>query len=253
LIEAYCGTFDGTLMPALRMYERMLDDATQRDEGLHAAWASVGCAKIRRRLGHFRETLLWIDQGIDAARKCGDRLSIMALLGWRALMRAETGDVHGGAADVRDAAPLLGTSSPSITTSDACAAIAEAALTISALQPAKDIDDIATAACASLSRSIRTFPSARAMSLLWSGVHHARHGRWRKAEQCWRDGLRAAERFALPYEEAMIRLQLGRAAAGTPRGAAHLQRSRTLFEQLDAARELQRVADALTSAPARRA
>lgn len=250
-IEAYCGTFDGSFATALALYERLLEEARQHEAVLHIAWANLGCVKIRRRFGHFRETLAWIDDGIDAARKCGDRVALIGLLGWRALMRIDTGDPQGAAADLRSAAPLLATNYPAITTADSCAAVAEAALTLAAQQRSKEVDEIAATACAALWRTVRTFPSARPMALLWSGVHHAQHGRSRKAVRCLQEALAAAQRFALPFEEGLIRLELGK-SVNAAEGEPHLLLARELFQRLDAARELHRVDEALTSARARR-
>jgi len=250
-IEAYCGTFDGSWKPALALYDRLLAESRQQDALLHIAWAYVGASKLRRRLGRVHDTLGWIDEGIDVARKCGDRLSVLALTGVRALMRVDTGEFEGAAVDLRAAAPLLGTRSAAVTTPDACAAVAEAALALAIRQPSKETDDIAAAACVALSRSVRTFPSARPVALLWGGVLQAQRGRRTRALRSWRHALAAAEKFALPFEEGLIRLELGKATAGTER-EAHLLRARELFQRLGAARELQRVDEAATSATARR-
>lgn len=251
-IEAYCETFTGAYATADASYQRLLAESTQQDALLHLAWAGVGLGKIARRRGQFAAGQAWIDQGLDAAHRSGDRVSVLMLLGLRASVRAHIGDTAGAIDDVRTATQQIATSSPAVMTIDACAAVAEAALTLLAKEPSAEIDKAATVACASLRRATKIFVTAKPAAMLWTGVLHASHGKLSRAERCWREALRAAERLAMPFEEGLIRLQLGRIAKSVDARNEQLGRARDLFLRLDAAHELRRVEQAFKTSDARR-
>jgi class 3 adenylate cyclase/tetratricopeptide (TPR) repeat protein len=251
-IDAYCETFTGAYASADAAYQRLQAESTQQEAVLHLAWAGVGLGKIARRRGAFAAGQAWIDQGLDAARKSGDRVSVLMLLGLRASVRAHTGDTAGATDDLRTATPQIAASSPAVMTIDAWAAIAEAALTLLAKDRSPEIDKAATMACASLRKATKVFVTAKPAAWLWTGVLHERHGKLRKAERCWREALAAAERLSLPFEEGLIRLQLGRTAKGADERNAHLGRARDLFQRLDATHELRRVEEAAKTSAARR-
>ncbi|MBK8430405.1 MAG: protein kinase [Chloroflexi bacterium] len=83
------------------------------------------------------------------------------------------------------------------------------------------------------------FPIFRARAHLWRGLYWWQRGRPLRAKWYWRRGLQWAKRFGLLFDEALLRVQLGRVLpANDGRRATHLAKARELFLRLDAAHEV---------------
>lgn len=248
LMEVNFDTFTGALADGAAMYERLLMESTPHEDLLHIGWSCFGLGKIRRREGRLAEALHYLDQGLQAARNSGDRVTQLTFLGTRASARAAAGDSERAAEDIRTATQQIGASRvPSaFMLTEGYAGVAEAALTLLAYEghgvDRSELDRAAAMACTALRRGARIFPAARPTALLWTGVHRSLHGHSRSAERCWRQALTAAERIGLPFEEGLIRFELGRLLQGrTGEGDVHLTRARELFLSLGAAHELKRL------------
>jgi hypothetical protein len=109
-------------------------------------------------------------------------------------------------------------------------------------------------ACKLLRAYTRAFDFARPFSLLCDGQEAWLLGRTGVASRLWRRCVRRAVEWAMPYEEARARLELGRhLPPEAPEREALLLRARELFQRLEAAVDLARAEAELARgvAPAR--
>src|SRR5690606_15857169 len=76
---------------------------------------------------------------------------------------------------------------------------------------------LAKQALDALHKFARTYPIARARSLLWQGLYDWLDGKPRSAQKNWQKSLSAAQKMSMPYDEAMVYREIGRHAAGSER------------------------------------
>ncbi|GIK43899.1 MAG: adenylate/guanylate cyclase domain-containing protein [Chloroflexota bacterium] len=96
-------------------------------------------------------------------------------------------------------------------------------------------------ACQALRQYARAFPSGRPRAWLWQGLYEWLSGRPGKAYAAWRKGLAAAERLAMPYEQALTLYEIGRhLPAADPNRRPYLVRAAEIFRQLNAKYDLSR-------------
>ena len=93
---------------------------------------------------------------------------------------------------------------------------------------------LARGACQSLHRCARLFPVAQPRAWLWQGVYHWLDGKPILARQAWHTSLAAAQRLAMPYDEALAFREMGRHAAGHEQ-AASFARANEIFDRLGVA------------------
>jgi class 3 adenylate cyclase/tetratricopeptide (TPR) repeat protein len=99
----------------------------------------------------------------------------------------------------------------------------------------------ASQACQALRQYARAFPIGQPRAWLWQGLYEWLSGRPGKAYAAWRKGLAAAERLAMPYEQALTLYEMGRhLSAADPNRRTHLTRAAEIFRQLNARYDLSR-------------
>jgi hypothetical protein len=100
--------------------------------------------------------------------------------------------------------------------------------------------------CRMLDGFARTFKFGGPGTRFCRAKLHWATGEREKAQRLWRDSIAAAQRLAMPFEEAKARLDLAKTlAAESPERQEHLARARELFVQLQCAWELNEVNAAL--------
>ena len=89
----------------------------------------------------------------------------------------------------------------------------------------------------------RVFPIARPRARLWRGLILRLSGHPSRACVVWRDGLEWAGRLDMPYEQALLHLEIGRhAEVGGAAGTVHLECAGEILTRLGAASDLARLA-----------
>jgi len=91
----------------------------------------------------------------------------------------------------------------------------------------------ANQSCNALHRFARVFQFARPRAWLYQGVYEWQSGNVKKARQVWQRSLAEAQKNAMPQEEGLAHLMLGRHASGMER-AEHLQKAIEIFERCGA-------------------
>lgn len=86
-------------------------------------------------------------------------------------------------------------------------------------------------ACHALHRFARIYPIAKSRAWLWQGLYDWLDGKPGRARQAWQKSLLAAQKLAMPYDEALACHEIGRHATGAER-ETNLARAGEIFERL---------------------
>lgn len=155
---------------------------------------------------------------------------------------ARRGDLEGAWRIVCDTLPPLRQAQPvGHHYLDGYTGIAEACLAVWAQggPDALEARWMALAACALLRRMARVFPIAAPCAWLCRGRADALAGKITRARSSWRKALDAAQRLAMPYEEAQAHFEMAQSLqTAHPAHASHLARAREIFSRLGSAHEL---------------
>jgi class 3 adenylate cyclase/tetratricopeptide (TPR) repeat protein len=120
---------------------------------------------------------------------------------------------------------------------DAPAALPFVALSLWEAAPGGDARELATAALSffrSQARSITAYLLPRAS--LYQGTYYWLSRKQRQAKKAWSKSLALAQRFEMPYDQALVHYEIGRhLPPGAPDRIHHLQRAVDIYTQLDAA------------------
>jgi hypothetical protein len=93
-----------------------------------------------------------------------------------------------------------------------------------------------------LHRYARAFPIGQPRAWLWQGWYEWLSGRRGRAKAAWRKSRAAAERLAMPYDQALVLSEMGRhLPAADPDRQIYLIRAAEIFNQLQAAYDLRRL------------
>lgn len=109
-------------------------------------------------------------------------------------------------------------------------------------QASRDVPARAAEAMAGLARYARIFPVGRPRQQTLAGRHAWLSGRQGAAYEHWRRAVDSAVALAMPYEQGLAHLEIGRhLPAGEDQRQVHLGAARELFAGLEAVHELARV------------
>jgi tetratricopeptide (TPR) repeat protein len=86
-------------------------------------------------------------------------------------------------------------------------------------------------ACRALHLFARIYPIAKPRSLVWQGLCDWLDGKPGRARRAWQKSLAAAQKLAMPYDEAMAYYEIGRHATGGER-EENLARAGDIFDRL---------------------
>jgi hypothetical protein len=104
----------------------------------------------------------------------------------------------------------------------------------------KDLQKRAQRSVGLLKQFARSFPYSRPRSLLWEGIFARHEGSPEKARKLWLRGLERARELQMPYDEAVILLELGSETAEAT-STEYLEQARAIFSELGAVHELNRL------------
>jgi hypothetical protein len=85
-----------------------------------------------------------------------------------------------------------------------------------------------------------TFPIGKPRAWLWEGMLEWMLEKPQQAEDAWKKSLQAAQKMAMPYDEALALYQIGRhMEPNHPQRREHLKRAAEIFGRLGAAGDLE--------------
>jgi tetratricopeptide (TPR) repeat protein len=198
------------------------------------------------RPGHADEAVALMEEATTVPAQGLDQSGQMRAYAILALARLRRGEAHLAreAAD-RALAAILNTPPTSCWTLEGYAGAAETYLSLIETRanrsPAerRALAKFARQAIGALRQFARVFPIGQPRAWLFQGFYDWLDGKPAKARQAWRKGLAAAQKLAMPYDEALAHFEIGRHASGDER-RDHLDRAADIFERLGAEYDLQR-------------
>jgi hypothetical protein len=96
---------------------------------------------------------------------------------------------------------------------------------------AAEFKALARQACRSMHRLARVFPIGQTEAWLWQGAYDWLDGQPGRARRAWQKSLAAAQKLAMPYDEALAYYEIGRHATGAEQ-ESNLTRAKEIFERL---------------------
>ncbi len=252
-ILAKVAYFRGDFGLGIELWAQGGEVALRNGDILQQAWGLNGQAEGLLRQGEVDKAASLLEESLRLFAQNRDRVSETATWGMLAIARLERGEGQlAFSTALKTQERLEQLSSPnSYYLLEGYASTAEVYLTLWEAKPAGDVAALAqlsTKACKALHRFARIFPVGEPRAWLWQGLYDwLRHRCAYRARSAWRKSLAAAERLAMPYEQARAHWEIGRHATGRER-LQHLTRAIELFAELGAAGYLARARLALETA-----
>ena len=233
----------GHIAEGLLVHTALLEDARRRNSPLQTVWGLAGVAWNNIRLGNEAISVPRLEEALQILDEIPNRASSINANAQLALAHLRLGENEKA---VHYADKVLGLTEGMSPTVYALlmgfAATAEVYFTLwdSALRSAGRLDPAplkvsAGKALALLLAYKKVFPIGQAYLAYYQGWHESLEGKTQQAMKTWRQGLDAAQKFDLLYEEGLLRLKL---AGSNEDRAAHIQRAIQIFETMGAEREL---------------
>ncbi len=240
----------GDMQYALDIQMNLLEDARRRRNPLQQLWALFGVAANSIRLGNEAEAIPLLEEALRILEGLPNFASSINTNAQLALAHHRLGDAE-RALDYADR--VLGFTAnlrPTVYSLDVgFTAIAEVYFELweKALQkPDGTVDAVrmkyfAERAVKLLRAFKNVFPIGQPSLLYYRGWYEWLNGRRQGAVKLWRDGLEAARKFRMRYEEGLIHLKLGAALAGdADLRREHFSEAIRIFGEMDAVPMLRR-------------
>lgn len=247
MMMAHHHLYRGQFAESKAVYDEMRALARRSGSLQHRVWALDGQAENLLRLGdpaRVEEAASLLEQARQALEAAQahevDQHETMINAGLRALAFGRLGDWEAAHSEAERALTLmLSASANFFTLLEGYAAVTQTLIWLCERQgQADDLLHRARAACAKLEGYAGIFPIGRPRAALCRGLLLWLSGRRKGALGAWKRGLEAAQALAMPYEEGLLRLELGRRLP-SPAAASqeHLRRALDLFTQVGAGEE----------------
>lgn len=227
--------FQGQLQRAVELRVAAVASARRRGDQQIQIWGAVGEAGCILRSGDPEAALARVAQVLPMLGENEDALwalGVAAATAWRSGRHAEA------LRSANSAARLLGRFQPTaVHVLDGYVGLAEVYLGLWERSPAAGRAPAMRRNLAAAMRGVATF--ARVFPLGQPGFHRMRglqawlRGHRRAAHRHWARSLAAAERLAMPYEQAEAHLAIGRHPR-SPADAAHLQAAQAILDRIGA-------------------
>ena len=245
-VEAFTLGHRGQCDRAYEKYEHLRHAAEQVDDGLIEVWAQVGLARAGLRRGDLDAVTLLLTDAAPQFEEVAEVPSSIARLGFLALAAWQDGAVDAAVRHARAGLSLMpqATAFAPPHTFDGFAGVTRVLVEAAAYAP----DDVALAADARLAVKVLTelakgLPLARSRALVYRGELAVRAGRTGRGRRWLAKGLEAAEEMAMPFEEAMALVAMGRTMdPNDPERSACLSRAEAILDRLGNSHEARLVA-----------
>lgn len=223
--------------------------AGQRGDPQAHAYQLIARSEVALRFGHpghAEQILAWTDEAAALLKEGTDVQQFIRFYGAVALAYLRLGQVTQAREAAEKGLAIITGSQPSISYSlEGYAFVAEVWLARWEQEKAQapnvksPMRESARRAIKALYGFARPFSIGESRAHLWQGVFHWLDGKPSAARKTWQKSLGAAQKMAMPYDEALAHYEIGRHASGQER-QTHLTRASEIFEQLGAAYDLER-------------
>lgn len=245
LLHLYQGNFEASFAG----YDRSLQPALRSGDDQQVAWGLDAHAGIRAKQGRIDEAMALLVEAGEVNKRINDTTAHIIHAGWSALVMHHAGRHAESLKYAAEALELISRYTPSLfSLLDSYSAPTQVFLEAweadggVASSPNREP---ARKAVAALKRYAISFPVTQPRANLWSGVQAWLEGKHRRqALRLWEQALKLAQRYDMPYEEALILYERARRAGG-PQAAADLATAAEVFSRLGAAYDEQQVRAAL--------
>lgn len=234
----YMAGFQGQVTRSLKLFSDSYQEALATNHLQHQAMALAGQAWLLFRIGQFERVIALAERALPLfALSTGLRIPESVIHGMLASVYVRQGQFDRAPQAAVTASGLLAQAPlPFYTHGLIHGHIAEVYLTLWAkaqgqAADAAEFKALARKACRSLHRLAGWYPVIRPSAWRWQGVYAWLDGQPGRARQAWQKSLAAAQKLAMPVEEAWAYYERGRHAAGADRDA-NLARAKTIFARL---------------------
>ncbi len=242
----------GQFIPSERRFGDLYVAAQRVGDSQQQIWGLIGQAMNLIRMGATERAMELLAQARPLLETSGtNRVSEITMQGWLASGWLHQGQPNAARQSADAVAQLIIPSRPTVfATLDAFAAIAEVYLALweagDSTHARAELAAAAARACKALHGYARTFPIGRPRAWLAQGLYQWLNGKTRLAHRAWLRSLADASRLAMPYDAGLAHFEIGRhLAPHDPARQHHLGRAQTLFAELSAAYDFDRVAQLL--------
>ncbi|MFT3695103.1 MAG: AAA family ATPase [Kofleriaceae bacterium] len=226
-ILGHCEFATGDYRASQRSAKALYDSAHARANTQHEAWGIYTDARASLYLGELDAAIAGFTHAMDILATIRDRASEILCGGMLASALARAGRSHDARVAADRTTALIGKTTPPVfTISEGFIGAADAYLELWQRGDASAAKPAAIAA-ANVARLAKTFPVASPAAHALAGRAHALLDERRTAKKSFIEALARAERFAMPYDEAVALQGLG--SLGDHAAAA---RASKIFERL---------------------
>jgi adenylate cyclase len=166
------------------------------------------------------------------------RLTVLDYCGQSAIIHLQQGQLEQARQSVATCEQLLAQNLiPSALSFESYAQVAEVYLALwekeasQASHAKPQMQLLAKQACRALHRFARTYPIAKPRAWLWQGLYDWLDGKPGRARRAWQKSLAAAQKLAMPYDEALAHYEIGWHATADEQ-KSNLARANEIFDQL---------------------
>ena len=234
-VQAMSSLYRGEFQPAAAGFDDVHQRGRRHENVHHQVWGLLGMAECELRAGQLDEAARLLEDALALLIDHPDRAEQLRAYGLLAVVRLRQGKAEAAQQAAGAAARLIAMfrAPTAHYLLEGYAGVAEVYLSLWEIgQDCRDTRRAARRACRALRRFARVFRIGRPRARLWQGRLAQLSGRPGRAQAAWRASLAAAERLGMRFEAALAHAELGRHAAGTPRGHRHLEQARTLLHEL---------------------
>ena len=237
----------GRIADGLEIQKALLEDARRRNSPLQTVWGLAGVAWNNIRLGNNAISVPMLEEALQILEKIPNRASSINTNAQLALAYLRLGENAKAAQYADEVLKLSEGISPTVyALLMGFAAAAEVYFTLwdSTLHATGGLDSthlkFSAGKALTLLRAYRkVFPIGQPYLAYYQGWHESLTGNQKGAIKTWQEGLVAAQKLDLPYEEGLIRLKLAQAETDLAEIRKHIARAIQIFEKMGAAHELE--------------
>jgi tetratricopeptide (TPR) repeat protein len=207
----------GDLEYAGNIQRQLLEDARRRRSPLHQCWGLLGIARDHLRLGNEADAVSALEEALQILEQTPNLASSTETNGQLALAYFRLGQDDRAREYAQKVINIMGSTSPTVYSMNiGFAAVADVTLGLwdKSLHPAPTADSeryriLAEKSLKLLKAFQGVFPIGRPVTPYYRGWYEMLTGKRDAAIRSWQKGLEAAQKFNMPYEEALVRLKLG--------------------------------------------
>lgn len=234
-VLALVNCFEGKFADAIEVFSQVYHSSRRSDNTQTYLWGMLGQAENLLPSGKFDEARAFLDEAATVPMHKFGRDSEIRFNALSALLHLRTGNNEQALHFAEATLKLISQAAPTSSwLMQHYAAPAEVFLTFweSGIQVAglDAVQQSAQQACKMAARFAKVFPIGKARAALCQGWLEHLQGKPDKAKQTWERALAATSNTGMPYEKALLHLEIGRSI----NNMEHLHKALAIFDQIGA-------------------